>query len=472
VSRGVYVGVGLAGFALKHNLDRLVATTVFKRPWGMFNYMQPGPRSVTSIEPHNLNFYAALLALAIPFVWTGVCLTLRRLRATHLPLWWVILFFVPLINLIFFIVLAILPSRSEAGQQATPPKSRVLDRLIPDHPWGDALMAMLLVVPASVMATFLSVTGLGQYGWGLFVGLPFCMGLGAVLLYGYHSEKRLAPCLGVACLSVTMLGLALLALAIEGVICLAMAAPLGLILASLGGAVGYCIQRRPPGQEGPGLSPAHRVLVGLALSLPALMGAESLQAQEPPIYPVTSSVIVNAPPAKVWPQVIQFSRMPPPHEGIFRCGVAYPIQARLDGRGVGAIRRCVFSTGPFVEPITVWDEPHRLAFSVTSNPAPLQEWTPYGELHAPHLDGFMISKGGEFRLTELDGQRTLLQGTTWYRHGLWPDLYWRAWSDSIIHTIHLRVLNFIKSQTESSQSPSSQSQSSHNQSCQSENARA
>ena len=49
-----------------------------------------------------------------------------------------------------------------------------------------------------------------------------------------------------------------------------------------------------------------------------------------------------------------------------------------------------------------------------------------------------------FKLTPLPGNRTLLEGTTWYQHGLWPTEYWRWWSDAIIHRIHLRVLNHIQ----------------------------
>ena len=36
----------LIGFAIKHNLDRLVATFVFHRQWGPFNYWIPLGRAV------------------------------------------------------------------------------------------------------------------------------------------------------------------------------------------------------------------------------------------------------------------------------------------------------------------------------------------------------------------------------------------------------------------------------------------
>jgi hypothetical protein len=73
----------------------------------------------------------------------------------------------------------------------------------------------------------------------------------------------------------------------------------------------------------------------------------------------------------------------------------------------------------------------------------MREWSPY-TIHPPHLDGYLVSRRGEFRLIPLDGGRTRLEGSTWYTNRMWPDFYWRLWSDAIIHRIHLRVLNNIK----------------------------
>jgi hypothetical protein len=83
-----------------------------------------------------------------------------------------------------------------------------------------------------------------------------------------------------------------------------------------------------------------------------------------------------------------------------------------------------------------------------ANPAPMHEWSPYAQVLPKHLHGYLISKQGQFRLTQLGPNRTLLEGTTWYQHGLWPAQYWRLWSDAIIHRIHLRVLTHIKTLSE------------------------
>jgi hypothetical protein len=132
---------------------------------------------------------------------------------------------------------------------------------------------------------------------------------------------------------------------------------------------------------------------------------------------------------------------------MFLTGIAYPIRAEIEGKGVGAVRNCIFSTGPFVEPITRWDEPNRLSFDVTSQPCPMKEWSPYN-IHPPHLDHHLISKKGEFRLIRLEGNRTRLEGSTWYSNNMWPNGYWGIWSDAVIHGIHLRVLDHIRTEAE------------------------
>jgi hypothetical protein len=227
--------------------------------------------------------------------------------------------------------------------------------------------------------------------------------------------------------------------AFEGIICLIMAAPIAFAVATMGGMLGYAVQKTFwwPAQSA-------KLCCSVVLLIPFAMILEHAVPPSLPLLAVKSSVIINAPPEKVWRNVVSFSELPPPSEMIFKVGVAYPIRAEIRGSGVGAVRYCNFSTGPFVEPIQVWDEPRLLKFSVTENPEPMQEWTPYHNVHPVHLDGYLVSQGGQFRLVPLENGRTLLEGTTWYYHHLWPADYWQVWSDHIIHTIHLRVLNHVK----------------------------
>jgi hypothetical protein len=284
---------------------------------------------------------------------------------------------------------------------------------------------------------------LGSYGWSIFVGVPFAMGLGSAVIYGYRANRSVYHCILVGMGSVALLGLGLVVLAIEGVLCIAMATPLALFLGGLGGFVGYFIQRSSVGPAS-----SQMLLVMLLLALPGLMGFESLEKTPPPLIPLKTSVEIDAPPELVWRHVVSFSELPETDNWLFKAGVAYPKHARIEGTGVGAVRHCVFSTGPFVEPITVWDEPRLLKFDVTSQPPAMQEMSPWGKIDAPHLDNYLVSEGGQFLLTRLPNGRTHLEGTTWYRHHIWPSAYWQVWSDAIIHSIHLRVLTHVKGLSE------------------------
>ena len=443
--RGWYLAVGVVLFAIKHNVDRFVASIVFKRPWSVFNYLMPSETfTVAGIPREERAFYGTLLAIAVPFILVGVVLTLRRLRDARLPLWLVTLFFVPIVNLFFFLLLAVLPSRAPVDQP--PPHGRFqtfLERVVPEHPLGSAAMGVLLTLLLGVVATWFSVNALENYGWGLFVGLPFFLGLTSVLVYGFHRPRSLGACLLISLCSIAIFGGALVALAIEGVICVLMAAPIGVVLALIGGGVGYLIQRRPERKlEAP------QIFSVMLLFVPALMGMEHAAAREPRLVEVRTSVDISAPPERVWAHVVAFAELPPAESWLFKAGVAYPVRAEISGRGVGAVRHCVFSTGPFVEPIEVWDEPRLLRFSVAAQPPAMRELSPYGEISAPHLDDYLVSKGGQFLLSRLPDGRTHLEGTTWYHVRIWPEHYWQVWSDQIIHRIHLRVLNHVKNLAE------------------------
>lgn len=437
IDRGPYLAIGIVGFAFKHNLDRILATAFFGRRWSVFNYLFPAEGK--GLRPDDAAFFAALVLTALPFMWIGVALTLRRLRAVGLPLPLAALFFAPFVNLVFFGVLAAIPTRP-AGH--APAGRRALDRWIPDHPLGSAMVALALTVPVGVLGVVLGSAFFQRYGGGLFVGLPFCIGLASVLVDGYHRPRRLLRCLGVSALSATFLGVALVALAVEGFVCVVMGAPIVLALSMLGGAIGFTLQRRPDA------SADAATLLPLVLALgPLLIASEAANPPEPPLLEVVTLVDVQAPPEVVWRRVVAFAEITEPREWLFRIGIAYPRRAELVGSGVGAVRHCVFSTGGFVEPIEAWDEPYRLAFGVTAQPAPLQEWTPWEGILPPHL-GYLRSERGQFRLTPLPGGGTRLEGTTWYRHRIWPTAYWRFWSDFIIHRIHARVLDHIRREAE------------------------
>ena len=451
VGRRTYILAGFLGVAIKYNLDRLISAFFFHR-YLLLDYWRPlgAAARLSHVSLADRNWLAVLLATALPFIYVGVTMTVRRLRDAAYPVWFVVFFFFPAVNLLFFLWLCFVPSAHRwASNEAVPwAESTRIDELIPRSEWGSAILSVLLTAVIGTAAVAIMTLTLQTYGWSLFLGLPFCMGLFATLLHSYHEPRTYRQCLKVSVLPVVVVGIVLLAVEMEGIICLAMAAPIAMGLAALGGALGYHIQSTHWSSRSPGTRPG-AVLGAVLMLLPAMVSAEHASKPTSPTFSVRSSIEVNAPPAAVWQRVIAFSQIPPPTEMIFRAGIAYPIRAEITGHGPGAIRRCEFSTGPFVEPIEVWDEPGLLRFGVIENPAPLQELSPYANVRPPHLHGYFVSHQGQFQLTALPNGRTRLEGTTWYTDAIWPAAYWHLWSDYIIHRIHMRVLEHIKHEVES-----------------------
>jgi hypothetical protein len=276
-----------------------------------------------------------------------------------------------------------------------------------------------------------------DYAFGLFLWLPTVMGACSTILLGYKGGVARQTLRNTSFLTLVIFCLGLLVFAWEGVICLIMVMPIGFLTTYFGYLLGFVIIERKIKDN------AVPVVLLLFSTVPVLMAFEHSTEAEPEIRSVTTAVEIDADAIRVWNNVIAFPQIAAPSEWLFKAGIAYPINARIEGSGVGAIRHCNFSTGSFVEPITVWSTGKLLKFSVDSQPEPLKELSFYN-IHPNHLHDYWISKGGQFRLTRLPNGHTLLEGTTWYSNKIKPGFYWTVWSDYIVHAIHRRVLEHIR----------------------------
>ena len=154
----------------------------------------------------------------------------------------IVLFFVPLVNLILFLVLILLPTQevltavavARPAPRSLEPWQRVHRNFARDSYWRSGLVSLAITVPLSVLAVVVGAQMLQSYGFSLFVGAPFALGMISVLLFGFSKPQPLGASLAVAMLAATLAGLAVLAVALEGIICLIMAAPIAYFLALLG----------------------------------------------------------------------------------------------------------------------------------------------------------------------------------------------------------------------------------------------
>jgi hypothetical protein len=281
-----------------------------------------------------------------------------------------------------------------------------------------------------------------DYGAVLFIGLPVLVPFLSAFFHSFQARRSFASCYGFGFLSILTLGVFIILFALDGLICLLMALPLAALLALPGVLLGQLAGQAASGNRS-GILPLLMILM-----FPGLVAFEEHVRPEAPLQSVTTSVRIEATAESIWRTVIAFPKIDEPPTGIFRMGIAYPTEARIEGHGVGAIRHCTFCTGSFVEPITVWDENRKLAFDVISSPPPMHEFSIYKHIDPPHLHGNLRSEKGQFILKDM-GDHVILEGTTWYRHEIWPQWYWVPITDHIIHAIHKRVLHHIKRTVES-----------------------
>ncbi|MEX0669917.1 MAG: SRPBCC family protein [Pirellulales bacterium] len=375
----------------------------------------------------------ALFACNLPFVWIALSMSVRRSVAAGPPPWLGLAVLVPVVGLA--VMLGLCLDRHDQPERWRPPGDDDLAQEAAGSLAG--LRAVGAALGVGVVMLVLCVYLLQSYGAALFLATPLVMGTVAGFLFNQPTPRSLAATVGLATIVMLAAALVLLVFALEGLICIAMAAPIAAPLGILGAILGRAVSRA----DGPRPAP----LMPLLVVLPLVAGAEQLAATATTELCVVTTVEVDAPPDAVWSHVVAFPDLAAPTEWFFRCGIACPLRARIEGSGVGAIRHCEFTTGDFVEPVTVWDEPRHLAFDVVSKPDPMTELSFWRHVHPPHLaDQSLSSHRGEFRLVPLGDSRTRLEGRTWYTFDMHPQAYWTLWSDLAIKKIHRRVLELVK----------------------------
>lgn len=446
VSRGTYALAGFLGVAIKHNLDGLLAYESGLQ-WHIWNYWYAleGSTRPNSLTSPSRQFLAALLLTALPFIWIGVAMTVKRLRDAGQPLWLTLLFFAPIVNLLFFAVLCALPSRESSAGPADQAKAQSAPAgFWPESRIGSAVVGVVIAAVLGTALAWFDLRYLGNYGLSLFIALPFVMGYLAVWVHCRTHPRKISDVLAVVSLSVLLAGAGIAAIALEGLICLAMAAPIAWPLACFGGLLAYKIHNQSAVQR-----PANATFAVLVFALPAMMGAEHFAPPPVPRYQVRTSIEIAAPPEVVWKRIIAFPPLAEAKEWPFRFGIAYPIEARLIGEGLTADRECRFSTGSFKEPILMWEPGKHFAFAVADEPLLMKETSPYGNIQVRHLEDHDFQpERADFVLIALPDGGTRLEGTTTYQNRMWPGAYWRLWTDAIVHSIHHRVFVHVKELSE------------------------
>lgn len=398
-------------------------------PGFIFNPM----RSLGSGEP--IAGYGGLV-IAVLAAWIIAALSVKRLRHARTGPQLAAFGVMPVLQLPLIILLALLGRETTATGGEAPERSPEQKDKDTDfrHMLLGALAGMSICVAATIVTTLVFYT----YGWGLFVVTPVIVGMTAAYVARRDEDISVMDSVGIAVGALGLGALAILGLAVEGLICLAMAAPVMIPLAMFGAVIGH---------GAAGMRHRSRSTLSAIASLPLILMVEAVL---PPSNSFVSneSVDVSASPDQVWASITDMGTIDEPPAAPFGWGLAYPIAGEIDGEGIGAIRRGVFSTGEAFEQVTVWDPGRELTFDVLSNPPALKELSPYDHVHAPHLAGYFTTAYAKFTITPLPDGRTRLALETGHDLDLEPAVYWAPLAQLAISANKTRVLEHFARRAE------------------------
>lgn len=389
-------------------------------------------RSVLGLSGLSAVWAATAFAYSLAVAWGLAMLSFRRAREANGYYALAVLSVVPVIQLAVIPLLAMLPTRASpepaSGTEAEVPASRK-----PDVVHG--LLAGIAIV---VLAVLVSAVTFGAYGWGLFVTTPFTVGLTTGFLVNRRVDQGGSETVALALAAAGLGSLALVILALEGAVCIAMAAPLAIPVTIVGGVIGRDLAQVGRNRRSPLASVAVLPMVFM------------LEAAMPPEVPIATArqIAIAAPPEAVWAALTSGEpiRVRPGLTAV--AGLAYPISGRIEGEGAKRTRTGTFSTGIAREKVTEWVPGHTLAFRVLSQPAAMEEMSPYRRVHAPHLVGYFETDETRFELVPLANGRTRLIVRAQHLLRIDPALYWEPIARLAIRDNVDRVLRDIAEKSE------------------------
>jgi hypothetical protein len=278
-------------------------------------------------------------------------------------------------------------------------------------PPGSAGMVWLIAIPSLL---FIPMVGgvVAAYIWG-----PLDLGAGAIVLNTLWMPM------------IAVVGAAFFFR--EGIVCLVIVFPL-LYLSILAGAA-----------MGRAWFKASRSHLNLCIfPLLALLTVGELETRTYQREVVVDTMLIHAPPEKVWPHVLAFPAITePPDYWLFRIGLPYPVATTNSGNFVGAQRRCIFSDGVVIKELVAEYVPwQRLTFDIYEQPT------------HPEAYGHITLHRGRFELIDNHDGTTTLVGSSWYTLHVRPLFYFDWWVRDMTHAVHLRVMQHVRELSETKNS--------------------
>ncbi len=272
--------------------------------------------------------------------------------------------------------------------------------------------------------------------------VPLVLG---VLTVAFATNSTWAYCIFAPWIPILLFVLATAVFGLEGVICIVMALPVFLFMASLGGVLTKIFS---------GFKKTTRVgLFTGFLFLPLISSAiESQFALPLSQRTVPTEIIINASPGVVWKNIIRIPHIQPQehHDSFFHLmGFPKPVEATLSHEGIGGVRHASFEKGLlFIETIQEWQEQKKIVFSIKANtesipPTTLDEHVTIGGAYFDMLQG-------AYEIEALAPNQVRLHLSSTQRLSTRFNAYTAIWTEAIMRDIQDYILVIIKNRCESS----------------------
>jgi len=286
-------------------------------------------------------------------------------------------------------------------------------------------------VPSVMSVTFLFV-------------FPVAVGACAVAMAPAESRGRFTVwyALIVPWLAIVLLGVVTLFFALEAIICVLMALPFFLPLASVGAALAvamFAMLKRAGAHQASGL---------ILLMLPFLIGPIETQISAPDtLHVVRNSVVIEASPEAVWRQIIRVPAIGREEQRgslLHWIGVPKPVEATLSHEGVGGVREASFEQGLiFVETVTEWEDRRSIGFSIVRDQSSRPP-APFGEIGGPYFD--MLD--GRYEIEPLSENRVILHLSSTHRVTTRFNWYAGLWTEPIMSELQRYILAIVKTRSQ------------------------
>lgn len=228
----------------------------------------------------------------------------------------------------------------------------------------------------------------------------------------------------------------------EGVICLIMLSPIWIAFGWLGVFITRGLRKRPNNP---------RVLRSTLLLFPLLGG--SVESQIPVAYDhvtLTREIVVHATPTEIWPYAVSNPYINK-DEGRWTftqniLGFPRPRATVLKGEGLGALRTAYWGDSiSFDEKITQWQPRRMIGWTFSFTNSSLQNFT---DKHIAPDGQFLKIDSGDYTLTPLSNDTTLLTLRTRYIAKTHVNLYAELWGQVLLGDIENNILAIIKQRSE------------------------